>query len=85
MVFCYRQSFDFRSNSARGYRLGHAWSDDLSHWVRDDDSLGIDVSAEGWDSEMMCYPHLFECNGETYLLYNGNAFGRDGFGLAVLE
>jgi len=85
MVFCYRQSFDFRDNSARSYRLGHAWSDDLSHWVRDDQGLGIDVSAEGWDSEMMCYPHLFECNGETYLLYNGNAFGRDGFGLALLE
>jgi hypothetical protein len=85
MVFCYRQSFDFRSNSARGYRLGHAWSDDLSHWVRDDLALGIGVSAEGWDSEMMCYPHLFECGGRVHLLYNGNAFGRDGFGLAVLE
>lgn len=85
MVFCYRQSFDFRSNSARGYRLGYAWSDDLSHWVRDDAELGLDVSADGWDSEMMCYPHLFECDGRVYLLYNGNAFGRDGFGLAILE
>ncbi|MBS0575398.1 MAG: hypothetical protein JSS45_03070 [Proteobacteria bacterium] len=85
MVFCYRQSFDFRKNSARGYRLGHAWSDDLSTWVRDDHDLGIDVSAEGWDSEMMCYPHLFEYAGRPHLLYNGNAFGRDGFGLAVLE
>lgn len=85
MVFCYRQSFDFRSNSARGYRLGHAWSDDLLHWVRDDTALNIDLSTEGWDSEMMCYPHLFECDGRAYLLYNGNAFGRDGFGLAVAE
>lgn len=85
MVFCYRQSFDFRSNNARGYRLGHAWSDDMLHWVRDDEGLGIDVSATGWDSEMMCYPHLFECDGRVYLLYNGNSFGRDGFGLAVLE
>jgi hypothetical protein len=85
MVFCYRESFDFRSNPDRGYRLGLAWSDDLSHWVRDDAALGLDVSAEGWDSEMMCYPHLFECDGRTCLLYNGNAFGRDGFGLAILE
>jgi len=84
MVFCYRQSFDFRGNRERGYRLGHAWSDDLAHWVRDDEALGLDVSADGWDSEMQCYPHLFEWDGRVGLLYNGNAFGRDGFGLAVL-
>ena len=36
MFFCYRQSFDFRANSNRGYRIGHAWSDDLIHWARDD-------------------------------------------------
>ncbi|MBS0211840.1 MAG: hypothetical protein JSR26_01495 [Proteobacteria bacterium] len=84
MVFCYRQSFDFRSNKARGYRLGHATSDDLVHWTRDDESLGLDLSEVGWDSEMMCYPHLFEYDGRVHLLYNGNAFGRDGFGLAVL-
>lgn len=85
MIFCYRQSSDFRNNPNRSYRLGYAWSDDLLHWIRDDDALGLDVSTEGWDSEMMCYPHLFECEGRPCLLYNGNAFGRDGFGLAVLE
>lgn len=85
MIFCYRQSTDFRANKDRGYRLGHAWSDDLGRWTRDDAGVGIDVSAEGWDSEMLCYPHLFECDGRTYLLYNGNEFGRHGFGIAVLE
>jgi hypothetical protein len=34
---------------------------------------------------MLCYPHAFECRGKVYLLYNGNEFGRYGFGLAVLE
>jgi hypothetical protein len=85
MIFCYRESVDFRTNKARGYRLGHAWSDDLKQWTRDDAGIGIDVSANGWDSEMMCYPNLFECDGRTYLLYNGNDFGRHGFGIAVLE
>ena len=85
MLFCYRQSTDFRANKDRGYRLGHAWSDDMSRWTRDDAGVGIDVSAEGWDSDMLCYPHLFECEGRTYLLYNGNEFGRHGFGIAVLE
>jgi hypothetical protein len=85
MLFCYRQSTDFRANKDRGYRLGHAWSDDMSRWARDDAGVGIDLSAEGWDSDMLCYPHLFECEGRTYLLYNGNEFGRHGFGIAVLE
>lgn len=85
MYFCYREAFDFRKNSKRGYRIGYAHSDDLSNWVRDDDHAGIDVSEEGWDSEMQCYPHVFRCGDKIYLLYNGNQFGRFGFGLAVLE
>ncbi|MBZ0068071.1 MAG: hypothetical protein K8F26_04580 [Thiobacillus sp.] len=85
MFFCYRQSFDFRTNRDRAYRIGHAWSDDLFDWVRDDDSLALDVTEGDWDSDMLCYPHVFECDGRIYMLYNGNAFGRYGFGLAVLE
>ncbi len=85
MVFCYRQAHGFRQDSSRGYRLGYAWSTDLENWIRDDSLAGIDVGAEGWDSQMQCYPHLFESDGKVYLLYNGNEFGRHGFGLAVLE
>ena len=85
MYFCHRASVDFRSNPRNAYRLGYAHSDDLENWVRDDEAGGLQPSAGGWDSEMMCYPHLFECGGEVYLLYNGNGFGRDGFGAARLR
>lgn len=85
MFFCYRHSSDFRNNKDRGYRLGYASSDDLETWKRDDKKGGIDVSEHGWDSDTMCYPHIFECEGKVYLLYNGNEFGRHGFGIAVLE
>jgi hypothetical protein len=85
MYFCYRQSYDFRKTKGRGYRLGYAFSDDLKTWTRDDANSGIDVSPEGWDSDMQCYPNLFECDGRVCLLYNGNEFGKYGFGLAVLE
>ena len=85
MFFCYRQSSDFRKNKDRGYRIGHAYSDDLANWVRDDEHPHLDITNGGWDSEMLCYPHVFECDGKTYLLYNGNEFGRYGFGLAALE
>ena len=85
MYFCYRHATDFRTNRQRGYRLGYAWSSDGRQWRRDDAAAGIDLSPTGWDADMLCYPHVFWCDGRAYLLYNGNAFGRDGFGVAVLE
>jgi hypothetical protein len=85
MFFCYRHSFDFRTTRQRGYRIGHAWSDDLQDWTRDDTILPLDPTPGGWDSEMLCYPNVFECDGRVYILYNGNEFGRYGFGAAVLE
>ena len=85
MYFCYRHATDFRTNASRGYRLGHAWSADLVRWHRDDAAGGFEMSETGWDAEMVCYPHVFDCDGRYYLLYNGNAFGRDGFGVAELE
>jgi hypothetical protein len=85
MFFCYRQPHDFRKNRDRGYRIGHAYSENLGNWTRDDDQMPIDVSAKDWDADMLCYPHVFECDGQVYMLYNGNEFGRYGFGLAVLE
>jgi len=85
MFFCYRQSFDFRKNKYRGYRIGYAYSDDLINWIRNDEAAGIDVTEDCWDSDMLCYPRMFHCDGRIYMLYNGNEFGRFGFGLAVLE
>lgn len=85
MMFCYRQATCFRNNKDRSYRIGYAYSDDLVNWIRDDENAGIDVSEEGWDTDMLCYPHLFHCDNKAYLLYNGNEFGRLGFGIAVLE
>ena len=85
MFFCYRQLFDFRTNPDRGYRIGHAYSDNLMDWTRDDENPKLDHSPGDWDSDMQCYPHAFECDGQIYLLYNGNEFGRYGFGVAVLQ
>ena len=85
MFFCYRESFDFRQTKGRGYRIGHAWSDDLLNWTRDDKNPQLEGSPGEWDSDMQCYPHVFECDGKVFLLYNGNEFGRYGFGLAELE
>jgi hypothetical protein len=84
MFFCYRFSSHYRGKE-NGYRIGYAFSTDLMNWVRDDTKAGIEVSAEGWDSEMISYPHVFELDNKIYLAYLGNQVGRYGFGLAELD
>jgi hypothetical protein len=69
----------------RRYRVGYATSPDGLTWRRRDDEAGIDVSASGWDSEMIAYAHVFDHRGGRYMLYCGNGYGRTGFGIAVLE
>ncbi len=80
MWFAHRATKDIPT-----YRIGFASSDDGLKWERNDDLAGIDVSKGGWDSEMICYPYVFEHKGKRYMLYNGNNYGKTGFGLAVLE
>jgi hypothetical protein len=84
MFFCYRYSVGFRGREF-GYRIGYAWSTDLFNWTRDDERAGIDVADEGWDSEMVSYPHVFEIDQRVFMAYLGNQVGKYGFGLAELE
>ncbi|MEH6435373.1 hypothetical protein [Massilia sp. DD77] len=84
MFFCYRYSSNYRGKQF-GYRIGYASSTDLTNWTRDDAKAGLDVSASGWDDEMVSYPHVFELDGRIYMAYLGNGVGRYGFGLAVLD
>lgn len=85
MFFSYKYSSGFR-NSDRGYRIGYAQSDDLVTWTRDDAQAGIGCGAAGeWDGQSIAYPHVFELDGATYMLYLGNEVGRYGFGLAKAE
>lgn len=78
----YRMWFTHRGSK---YRIGYAESTDGLAWKRNDAIVGIDISAEGWDSEEVCYPHVFDHKGVRYMLYNGNGYGLTGFGLATLE
>ena len=84
MFFCYRYSTNYRGKQ-NGYRIGYASSNDMINWIRDDSKAGIDISDEGWDSEMISYPHVFELDGNIYMMYLGNQVGRFGFGLAQAE
>jgi len=78
----WRMWFSRRGSS---YRIGYAESDDGIRWERLDAHCGIDVSESGWDCEMIEYPFVFDHGGVRYMLYNGNGYGKTGFGLAVLD
>jgi hypothetical protein len=67
------------------YRIGYAESADGLEWRRLDRAGGLGPAAAGWDADMVEYPWVFETNGDRYMLYNGNGFGRTGVGIAVWD
>ncbi|MGZ3861858.1 MAG: hypothetical protein ACXVPN_07600 [Bacteroidia bacterium] len=81
----YHMWYSYRSGDGTKYRIGYSVSIDGLNWERKHQDAGIDISATGWDSEMICYPFIFEHKQKKYMLYNGNEFGKTGFGMAVLE
>lgn len=78
----YKMWYSYKGES---YKIGYAESKDGIVWKRKDEEVGIDVSESGWDSEMIEYPFVFEHKGRKYMLYNGNEYGKAGFGYAILE
>lgn len=80
----YEMWFSYRSGSGEKYRIGYTFSKDGRKWELSLETAGIDVSADGWDSEMIEYPFVFDHKGQRFMLYNGNGYGETGFGIAVL-
>ncbi len=76
--------FSFREGGGDMYKIGYSCSEDGVRWTNHLQD-GLPASERGWDSEMVCYPFVFKHKGQTYMLYNGNDYGKDGFGLAILE
>jgi hypothetical protein len=81
----YDMWFSYRSGSGDKYRIGYASSKDGVQWELRLKDAGIGLSDDGWDSEMIEYPFVFDHKGQRYMLYNGNGHGKTGFGLAILE
>lgn len=76
--------FSYRSGGGDKYRIGHAHSIDGKKWKLALEDAGISVSLDDWDSEMIEYPFVFDHKDQRYMLYNGNGYGKTGFGLAIL-
>jgi hypothetical protein len=84
MWYCYRSHLDYRTESGSSYRIGYAESPDGLAWTRLDEESGIDTSPGQWDGFMLAYPHVIENGGRLQMFYNGDGFGRTGFGYAEL-
>lgn len=76
----YKMWYSYRGDV---YKIGYAESKNGVDWARKDELTGIDVGKSGWDSEMICYPFVFDHKGKRFMLYNGNGYGKTGFGIAV--
>jgi hypothetical protein len=81
----YEMWFSYRSGAGEKYRIGYAHSAEGKKWELNLKATGITVSPDGWDSEMIEYPYVFDHAGQRYMLYNGNGYGKTGFGLAIWE
>lgn len=80
----YKMIYSIRSLS-KGYRLGYAESENKVDFIRMDDKVGIDISEDGFDSEMVCFPSRLKYKDKVYLFYCGNHYGMAGFGYAELK
>ena len=86
MWYSPRSYNNFRDkNSSGSYRIGYAESIDGINWERMDEKAGIDVSTYGWDSQMIAYASIIIHKNKKIMFYNGNGFGKSGFGYAILN
>ncbi|OLQ86141.1 hypothetical protein BIY22_12895 [Vibrio panuliri] len=79
--------FSYRSGSGTPYRIGSAISYGNSEWELSLNEMTISPSEveSDWDANMVEYPFVFEHKKMLYMLYNGDGYGKTGFGLAILR
>ncbi|MFC1748538.1 hypothetical protein ACFL2V_06995 [Pseudomonadota bacterium] len=66
------------------YRMGYAESDNEGiDWKRKDNRVGVGVSGQGFDDQMLEYGYVVKSTKQWFMFYNGNEYGKDGIGLLV--
>ena len=71
------------AHKGKAYRLGYAESCDGVTWQRRQESPGLEISLDGFDSEMVEYAAIVRHIDRHFMFYNGNNYGHDGIGFAV--
>ncbi|MGV6849146.1 MAG: hypothetical protein ACWA5A_12295 [Marinibacterium sp.] len=87
LLACARGWRDFRQGENKSYRFVFARENDDTGWTRTPDICAWDPAPgpSDWDGGMQSYPWLVEDAGRQIVFYNGNDFGRSGFGCARLN
>lgn len=83
MWFGYRKAQDNSSNIC-GYSIGYAFTYYGVEWQRRDDLCVSKTSADGLDSEMVCYPGIIKCKEKYYMCYCANGYGNEAAGVSQL-
>jgi hypothetical protein len=79
--FSVRGALSYRNNLKESYRIKTATLI-RNNWERDK-HIELDVSSDGWDSEMVAYPYIIKEKNKLIMFYNGNGFGKSGIGVAT--
>jgi hypothetical protein len=82
LYFSHRMARDYREDRTQSYKLGRVESSDAQTWK----NISLDIFSGmplDWDCDMYEYCHVFIHENNTYMLYNGNDHGLNGFGYAV--
>lgn len=82
MWYSRRDIVEFRTQQAHGYRGGYAESADGVAWERMDEAFGLEPAGQGWDGDSIAYPCCLRLGDRLLMFYNGNGFGKSGFGVA---
>ena len=84
IFYCDRAVLDYRANPLNGYDVcALQLTENLCA-----QPVEVDWQSErldGFNCQMRAYPEVFDWNGQTYLLTNGNGFGKTGILLSQLK
>lgn len=83
MWFSSRGPVGYREKDGQHYVLDYAESIDGKTWERKTDKFKLIGESNGWDAGMTAYGTVVKGKDMYYMLYNGNDFGKTGFGFAV--
>ncbi len=84
IFYSHRMARDYREDQDKSYKIGSAKSLDAQEWTKFELDL-FKNNPQDWDDHMNEYCHVFIHNNKKYMLYNGNGFGQQGFGYAVMD
>jgi len=84
LFYSFRSAYGYRTQPNHSYRFGYAESTDGVKFERKDSDFKMEGEVYDWENIMNAYGHVFRIEDKQYIVYNGNGFGKTGFGYAVL-